>query len=71
MNHPFSSRKSLMLMGALALMMVMGSFVDSSALGRRQLHLGTGGKMLDENNNTVTLRGFGLGGWLMMEGYMW
>jgi hypothetical protein len=71
MNHPFCSRKSLMLIGCLALMMVMGSFVDSSALGRRQLHLTTGGKMLDESNNTVTLRGFGLGGWLMMEGYMW
>ncbi|HUI91539.1 MAG TPA: cellulase family glycosylhydrolase [Chitinivibrionales bacterium] len=65
------SRKSLMLMGALALMMVMGSFMDSSALGRRQLHLGTGGRMLDENGNTVTLMGFGLGGWLMFEGYMW
>ena len=58
-------------MGALALMIVMGSFVDSSALGRRQLHLGTGGVMLDENNTTVTLKGFGLGNWLMTEGYMW
>jgi endoglucanase len=71
MNHPFCSRKSLMLTGTLALMIVMGSFVDSSAIGRRQLHLGTGGKILDENNATVILRGFGLGNWLMPEGYMW
>lgn len=70
MNHPFCSGKSLMLMGALALMIVMGSFVDSSALGRRQLHC-SAGKILDENNATVILRGFGLGNWLMTEGYMW
>jgi len=60
-----------MLMGCLALMMVMGSFVDSSALGRRQLHCGTGGNVLDESNAVVTLKGFGLGNWLMTEGYMW
>jgi endoglucanase len=70
MNHPFCSRKSLMLMGTLALMIVMGSFVDSSALGRRQLHC-SAGKILDESNATVILRGFGLGNWLMPEGYMW
>jgi len=55
----------------LALMIVFGAFSTSNALGRRQLHCGTGGNILDENNNVVTLKGFGLGDWLMTEGYMW
>jgi hypothetical protein len=71
MNHPFCSGKSLMLMGYLALMIVMGSFVDSSALGRRQLACAQPGKIVDENGNTVILRGLGLGGWLLPEAYEW
>ncbi len=54
-----------------ALMIVFGAFLDVSALGRRQLHCAAGGKILDESGNTVTLKGFGLGDWLMTEGYMW
>ena len=50
-------------------MMVMVSPMDSNALGKRQLHC-SAGKILDENNTTVILRGFGLGNWLMPEGYM-
>src|SRR5687767_13440179 len=29
-----------------------------------------GSKIVDANNNEVVLRGMGLGGWLLMEGYM-
>jgi endoglucanase len=53
----------------MAAMIVCAAFVDSSALGRRQLHC-SAGKILDEAGNTVILRGFGLGNWLMPEGYM-
>ena len=60
--------KSLMLCAAL--MIVFGAFLDASALGRRQLHC-SAGKILDESGATVILRGFGLGNWLMTEGYMW
>jgi|WetSurMetagenome_2_1015567.scaffolds.fasta_scaffold00977_10 endoglucanase len=63
-----SIQKALMLCAAL--MVAMGAFLDASALGRRQLHC-SAGKILDESNNTVILRGFGLGDWLMTEGYMW
>ncbi len=64
-----SVEKSLMLCAALTI--VLGAFLDASALGRRQLHCGTGGNILDESGNVVTLKGFGLGDWLMTEGYMW
>lgn len=30
-----------------------------------------GRSIVDENGNPVLLRGFGLGGWLVQEGYMW
>ncbi|MGB8193560.1 MAG: cellulase family glycosylhydrolase [Chitinophagaceae bacterium] len=30
----------------------------------------SGGKIVDPSNNEVVLRGMGLGGWLLMEGYM-
>ena len=30
-----------------------------------------GQNIVDENGNTILLRGFGLGGWLVQEGYMW
>ena len=30
----------------------------------------SGGKIVDASNNEVVLRGMGLGGWLLMEGYM-
>jgi endoglucanase len=70
MKYYLCSGKSLMLLGAAALMFVMVSVVDSTALGRRQLHC-SAGKILDENNAAVILRGFGLGNWLMPEGYMW
>lgn len=59
-----------MLLFSLALMIVMVSVVNLNALGRRQLHC-SAGKILDENNATVILRGFGLGNWIMPEGYMW
>ena len=61
-----SCGKSLLF--CLALMIVFAAFVDSSALGRRQLHC-SAGKILDEAGNTVILRGFGLGNWLFPEGY--
>jgi hypothetical protein len=54
----------------LALIMVFTFVIDSNALGRRQLKC-SAGKIVDENGNTVILRGFGLGNWLMPEGYMW
>ena len=35
-------------------------------------YLGTSGRVfVDSNGDTVQLRGFGLGGWLVQEGYMW
>ena len=35
-------------------------------------YLGTSGRVfVDTNGDTVQLRGFGLGGWLVQEGYMW
>ena len=30
-----------------------------------------GQNIVDENGSTILLRGFGLGGWLVQEGYMW
>jgi endoglucanase len=70
MRNCLSSKRSLMLLGSMALMIVMVSVIDSSALGRRQLHCNAGA-ILNESNATVILRGFGLGNWLMPEGYMW
>ena len=35
-------------------------------------YLGTAGRVfVDSSGDTVQLRGFGLGGWLVQEGYMW
>ena len=35
-------------------------------------YLGTSGRVfVDTSGDTVQLRGFGLGGWLVQEGYMW
>ena len=35
-------------------------------------YLGTSGRVfIDTSGDTVQLRGFGLGGWLVQEGYMW
>ena len=30
-----------------------------------------GRTIVDETGNPILLRGFGLGGWLVQEGYMW
>lgn len=40
-----------------------------SAQGQTLLHA-SGAKIVDASNNEVVLKGMGLGGWLLMEGYM-
>ena len=31
----------------------------------------SGDTIVDENNKKILLKGFGLGGWVVLEGYMW
>ena len=48
------------------LLIFLSSYIHSSGF----LHT-DGRNIVDENGDTILLRGFGLGGWLVQEGYMW
>ena len=53
----------------LRLILILGLFSEH-AYGTGFLQ--TDGRFIvDADGNTVLLRGFGLGGWLVQEGYMW
>ena len=46
-------------------------FLLTLAYSQDFLHVGDNGKIVDGNDEPILLRGFGLGGWLVQEGYMW
>ena len=50
----------------LFIQILLTSFLISSGILRTD-----GRIIINENNEKVILKGFGLGGWLVLEGYMW
>jgi endoglucanase len=63
LRRPISSLK--MWLGLLSAILLMAGQVT----GQTMLHA-SGSKIVDASNNEVVLKGMGLGGWLLMEGYM-
>lgn len=57
--------------GSNKFLLVVGFFILANAAGFSQSFLKTLNKdIVDENDNPVILRGMGLGGWMLQEGYM-
>jgi endoglucanase len=54
----------------LALLLLLCIFVPALQTSAQTFLRASGSKIVDTNNNEVLLRGMGLGGWLLMEGYM-
>ncbi len=63
-------KQKLFLIGAIAL--VLFSCVTKEEPAKKLTFLRTSGQyMVNETNDTILLRGIGLGNWLLPEGYMW
>ena len=69
MKKPFSPRKAQSSLRAAIALLVLSVSLVTFTVNAQSFLRANGSKIVDANNNEVVLRGMGLGGWLLMEGY--